>query len=176
MERIVKSTGSFKTTLELDGVTYASAGLHKWWKSDVAFKKEDQIIALLIKDKFWKFDLSFSNDQGVEMQFQSKIFKDIKVISKEGREYIFKKKGASENRLCLINDQGVEVLVMEKHGKWWKSRPYFVTHIDPNDIPTQNELLPIVVVAAMRIFNQRAAMIAPAVILMNIVLNEAFGD
>ena len=176
MEITVKNNGSFKTSLEMDGVVLANSALHKWWKTDIAFKKEDQITALLTKDKYWKFDLSFSNDQGLEMQFKSKIFKDIKVISKEGREYVFKKKGASENRLCLINTQGVEVLVMEKQGKWWKSRPYLVTHIDRHDLPTQDELLPMVIVAAMRIFNQRAAMIAPIVIMMNVVLNETTGE
>lgn len=160
----------------MDGEVLANSALHKWWKPDIAFKKEDQTTALLTKDKFWKFDLSFSNEQGVEMQFKSKIFKDINVISKDGREYIFKKKGASENRLCLINNQGEEVLVMEKQGKWWKSRPYLVTHIDRKDLPTQDELLPIVIVAAMRTFNQRAAMIAPIAILMNVVLKESLGE
>ncbi|MEN9333206.1 MAG: hypothetical protein RLY35_386 [Bacteroidota bacterium] len=176
MEIMVKNNGSFKTSLEMDGVAVANSALHKWWKSDIAFKKDNEITALLTKDNYWKFDLSFSKDQGVEMQFKSKIFKDIKLISKEGREYIFKKKGASENRLCLINDQGVEVLVMEKQGKWWKSRPYLVTHIDRDDVPTQDELLPIVIVAAMRIFNQRAAMIAPIAIMMNVVLKETMGE
>jgi hypothetical protein len=176
MEIMVKNTGSFKTSLEMDGVVLAKSALHKWWKTDIAFKKEDQVTALLTKDNYWKFDLSFSNDQGVEMQFKSKIFKDIKVISKEGREYVFKKKGASENRLCLINNQGAEVLVMEKQGKWWKSRPYLVTQINRDDLPTQDELLPIVIVAAMRIFNQRAAMIAPIIIMMNVILNETTGE
>jgi hypothetical protein len=36
--------------------------------------------------------------------------------------------------------------------------------------------LPIVIVAAMRIFNQRAAMIAPIAIMMNVVLNETTGE
>lgn len=176
MEIKVINNGSFKTSLEMDGVVLANSALHKWWKTDIAFKKEDQTTALLTKDNYWRFNLSFRNDQGVEMQFKSRIFKDVKVISKNGREYIFKKTGASENRLCLINNQGEEVLVMEKQGKWWKNRPYLVTHIDRNDLPTQDELLPIVIVAAMRTFNQRAALIAPIVIIMNIVLKEALGE
>ena len=63
----MKNNGSFKTSLEMDGVVLANSALNKWWKTDIAFKKEDKITALLTKDNYWKFNLSFSNDQGVEM-------------------------------------------------------------------------------------------------------------
>jgi hypothetical protein len=176
MERIVKNTGSFKTSLEIDGSSYASSSLNKWYRIDAVFKKDDQVLALLKKDKFWKWDLTLFNDEGVLMTCKPKLFKDTKFTSKDGVSYVFKKNGASENTLTLFNEQGQEVLVMEKQGVWWKHRPYLVKFINPTDLPYQEDLLPLVVVAAMRILNQRAAWIAPIVIFSNLILRKIFGE
>ena len=159
MERIVKNTGSFKTSIEIDGVVYAGSSLLKWWRIDVVFKKDDQVLAILRKDKFFKWDMTLSNAQGVLMTCKPNFFKETKFYSKDGAEYVFKKTGASENSLILLNDQGQEVLVMEKQGKWWKSRPYLVKHIVPSDLPFQD-----------------SAWIAPIVIFSNLILREVFGE
>ena len=176
MERIVKNTGSFKTSLEIDGTRYASSSLIKWYRIDVVFKKDDQVLAFLKKDKFWKWDLTLSNDEGVLMKCKPKLFKETEFTSKDGVSYVFKKVGASENTLTLFNEKGQEVLVMEKQGKWWRSRPYLVKHMVPSNLPFQDELMPIVVVSAMRILNQRSAWIAPIVIFSNLILREIFGE
>jgi hypothetical protein len=82
------------------------------------------------------------------------------------------KKGASDNKIMLINAEGLEVLVMEKQGKWWQSRPYKVTLEDKENLPIQDEVLPLVIVSALGLLSQRFVWIIVVVMFANILTNQ----
>ena len=93
------------------------------------------------------------------LELKAKFWGGIEIHAPNGEIWKFKKKGASDNQLILLNDKDEEVLFLEKQGKWWKHRPYQVMKESTDHLPLQDEVLPLVIVAALGIFNQRSGWI-----------------
>ena len=176
MEKWIKSKGSFKTVLEVDGVECAHAGLLKWWRTDLVFKKGDEVYAELKKDSYWKWNLSLLKHGECLLNFKAKFFGKIEVHAPNGDVWKLMKKGGSDNQLILLNSQGEEVLCLEKQGKWWKNRPYKVVAENTEQLPMQDEILPLVLAASIGIFNQRAAWIFPIVFGLQAILRIVFEE
>jgi hypothetical protein len=172
MEKIIKSSNSQKHYMLVDAVEYAQAKQQKWWRSNLIVQSGEQELGLLKKDTFWKWSFSFWKGDENLFSIQPKWKGDIELKTADGNVWKLIKKGASDNKIMLINAEGLEVLVMEKQGKWWQSRPYKVTLEDKENLPIQDEVLPLVIVSALGLLSQRFVWIIVVVMFANILTNQ----
>ena len=173
MEKIVKSSNTQKHILLLDDVVFASTKQQKWWKSNLVLCKGDEEFAVLQKDSFWKWN--FSLMKGAERLFtiRSKWNGDILIETEKGEVWKVKKKGGSDNRIALVKTDGQEVLVMEKQGKWWQARPYKVMSEEIESWPLLDDVLPLVIIAALGLLQQRFMWIFIAVMFAQMAVNRS---
>jgi hypothetical protein len=172
MEKIVKSSTTQKHILLLDDVVFASTKQHKWWRSNLIFHSGELELGLLKKDTFWKWSFSFWKGDKNMFSIQPKRKGDIELKSADGHVWKLIKKGASDNKIMLLNAEGREVLVMEKQGKWWQSRPYKVTLEDKENLPILDEVLPLVIVSTLGLLSQRFVWIIVVVMFANILTRQ----
>lgn len=172
MEKIIKSSSAHKHLMFLDDSEFAHAKQHKWWRSNLIFHSGDQELGLLKKDTFWKWSFSFWKGDENMLSIQPKWKGDIELKLADGNVWKLIKKGASDNKIMLINAEGLEVLVMEKQGKWWQSRPYKVTLEVKENLPIEDEVLPLVIVSALGLLSQRFVWIIVVVMFANILTNQ----
>lgn len=172
MEKVIKSSNTQKHILLLDDVVSASTKQQKWWKSNLMVLSGEQEVGLIKKDSFWKWNFTFWKGDENVLTIQPKWKGDIELKSADGHVWKLIKKGASDNKIMLLNAEGREVLVMEKQGKWWQSRPYKVTLEDKENLPILDEVLPLVIVSTLGLLSQRFVWIIVALMFANILTNQ----
>jgi hypothetical protein len=172
MEKILKHNGTQKTVLLIDGVEVAMVKPQKWWKSNLMLLSGEQELGLIKKDSFWKWNFTFWKGDENVLTIQPKWKGDIELKSADGHVWKLIKKGASDNKIMLLNAEGREVLVMEKQGKWWQSRPYKVTLEDKENLPILDEVLPLVIVSTLGLLSQRFVWIIVVVMFANILTRQ----
>ena len=172
MEKILKHNGTQKTVLFIDGVEVAMVKPQKWWKSNLMLLSGEQELGLIKKDSFWKWNFTFWKGDENVLTIQPKWKGDIELKSADGHVWKLIKKGASDNKIMLLNAEGREVLVMEKQGKWWQSRPYKVTLEDKENLPILDEVLPLVIVSTLGLLSQRFVWIIVVVMFANILTRQ----
>jgi hypothetical protein len=173
MEKIIKSKNTQRSIMYIDDVEFAHTKVQKWWKSNLLFIKGDEEFAVLTKDSFWKWNFSLMKDNQPVMGIKTKFWKGYSEITTAGGEsWKVIKKGASDNRLSVTNAEGIEVLVLEKQGKWWKNNPYKVVVEEKERLPIQDDAFPLYLVAAMGLLSRRGVWIIFAVMIFNAFTNS----
>ena len=172
MEKIIKTKNTQRHLMYINDAEFAGTKQQKWWRSNLIIQSGDEELALLKKDSFWKWNFSVLKGEEKLFSIRPKWNGAIEIHSEAGVTWKLTKKGGSDNKIILSNEEGNEVMTLEKQGKWWKSRPYKVTLEDKENLPIQDDVLPLIIVAALGLLSQRFVWIIVAVMFFNMLTNQ----